>query len=369
MGIRYVPGEWNTVCDVCGFEYKATELKDRWDGAKVCARDWEPRHVLDFFKVQPDNTGVPWSRPEYSYALTVYTTNKVLAASETPQHYFDTTASGLLCMLPAANEGVRTNYSLQSASLDVPGVGTGWVPSTLTVTPNLLTAPDGTLSVDFIKPDVSLSQHRIVNSTAVIPTTGVVVTGSICAALDGVTYPYIVVQISDIFQSKGAVCYYNLLTGALVSTASLGTGTFISASARPIAPASGYSLSNAYLITVTGIITPPDTALALTVAPVNNTTLAAYNGDGVHGMYLWNGQLEVGSTPSGPLLTTTASVTRASADTFHAGTTHQYNIVNYAGANNVFVSSPSGITGSQVVTPGTTGSFQQDFTSNLWRRL
>lgn len=58
-------GTWNAVCAVCGFQFKADELKDRWDGVRVCTQDWEPRNILDFFKVKEDRSQtVPWSQPD-----------------------------------------------------------------------------------------------------------------------------------------------------------------------------------------------------------------------------------------------------------------------------------------------------------------
>lgn len=55
---------WNVICDVCGFKYKAYELKERWDGLMVCHLDWETRHPQDLIKIPKEDTSVPWSRPE-----------------------------------------------------------------------------------------------------------------------------------------------------------------------------------------------------------------------------------------------------------------------------------------------------------------
>lgn len=56
--------DWNAVCDVCGFTFKASQLKKRWDGVMVCENDWEMRHPQDFIKVPRPEQPVPWSRPE-----------------------------------------------------------------------------------------------------------------------------------------------------------------------------------------------------------------------------------------------------------------------------------------------------------------
>jgi hypothetical protein len=56
-------GDWNALCDVCGFKRKASEMKLRWDGLYVCPEDWEPRQPQDFVRGVPDNQTPPWTRP------------------------------------------------------------------------------------------------------------------------------------------------------------------------------------------------------------------------------------------------------------------------------------------------------------------
>ena len=63
-GVRFVAGQWNAICDVCGQKYKSGDMKKRWDGLMVCPHDWEPRHPQDFLRAVPDRQAVPWSRPE-----------------------------------------------------------------------------------------------------------------------------------------------------------------------------------------------------------------------------------------------------------------------------------------------------------------
>src|SRR5574341_879122 len=59
----YKPGDWNAICDVCGWKFKASELLKRWDGAMVCKADFETRHPQEVIKL-PVETNIPWSRPE-----------------------------------------------------------------------------------------------------------------------------------------------------------------------------------------------------------------------------------------------------------------------------------------------------------------
>lgn len=57
-------GDWNAICDVCGFKFKASELRKRWDNLMVCRKDYETRHPMDFQKVPHTEQPTPWTRPE-----------------------------------------------------------------------------------------------------------------------------------------------------------------------------------------------------------------------------------------------------------------------------------------------------------------
>lgn len=57
-------GDWNAICDVCGFKFKASDLKLRWDGLRVCEIDWERRHPQELIRPLPDEPKLPWTRPE-----------------------------------------------------------------------------------------------------------------------------------------------------------------------------------------------------------------------------------------------------------------------------------------------------------------
>lgn len=57
-------GSWNTICDVCGFKFKANDLKQRWDGLMVCNNDWEIRHPQELIRPIQDQAKLPWTRPE-----------------------------------------------------------------------------------------------------------------------------------------------------------------------------------------------------------------------------------------------------------------------------------------------------------------
>lgn len=58
------PGTWKSVCDVCGFWFASDQLKDRWDGLKVCRKDWEIKHPQLTIRVQPEHVAPLWTRPD-----------------------------------------------------------------------------------------------------------------------------------------------------------------------------------------------------------------------------------------------------------------------------------------------------------------
>jgi hypothetical protein len=60
----FKPGDWNAICDVCGFKFKGSQLMRRWDGAMVCHADFELRHPQDLIRIPTDNPSTSWSRPE-----------------------------------------------------------------------------------------------------------------------------------------------------------------------------------------------------------------------------------------------------------------------------------------------------------------
>jgi hypothetical protein len=61
---KYQAGQWNAVCDRCGFEFKSSELRKDWQGLMVCSKDYEARHPQDFIKTRAERPAPAWTRPE-----------------------------------------------------------------------------------------------------------------------------------------------------------------------------------------------------------------------------------------------------------------------------------------------------------------
>ncbi len=59
----FTSGQYNALCDRCGFKFKSSELKKDWQGLMVCSKDYEARHPQDFIKVRPEKAIPEWTRP------------------------------------------------------------------------------------------------------------------------------------------------------------------------------------------------------------------------------------------------------------------------------------------------------------------
>ena len=60
----YKPGQWNVHCDVCGFKFKSSEIKKRWDGLMVCHQDYELDHPQKFLRVPQEKITVDYVREQ-----------------------------------------------------------------------------------------------------------------------------------------------------------------------------------------------------------------------------------------------------------------------------------------------------------------
>ena len=61
---NWIPGNYWMICDVCGYKYRKSEMRERWDKAWVCEADWEPRHPQEFLRGRNEKISVPIPRPD-----------------------------------------------------------------------------------------------------------------------------------------------------------------------------------------------------------------------------------------------------------------------------------------------------------------
>lgn len=60
----YILGDWNAICQRCGFKHKASQMRLEWDGLRVCTECFELRHPADLIQIREDNPATPWASPE-----------------------------------------------------------------------------------------------------------------------------------------------------------------------------------------------------------------------------------------------------------------------------------------------------------------
>lgn len=139
-------GDNNVLCDVCGFKFKASQVKERWDGLIVCSKDFETRHSLDFIRPKTEKvTPKVVSSDDQEGRITPATTNQSPAAQATGNFltHFNTTSGALLCTLPAANhanfKGISVSYHLiiTSGSNNVTVSSASAIQGSTTVVPDI----------------------------------------------------------------------------------------------------------------------------------------------------------------------------------------------------------------------------------------
>jgi hypothetical protein len=67
MNSYFILGDSNAICDSCGFKFKQSMLRKRWDGAMVCDADWESRHPQDLIKARAERNHIKDARPVPEY--------------------------------------------------------------------------------------------------------------------------------------------------------------------------------------------------------------------------------------------------------------------------------------------------------------
>lgn len=60
-GIR--PGDYLYNCQICGFTYYASQIRQQWDGLRVCSKCFSPRHPQDYVRGVRDDMTVPFANP------------------------------------------------------------------------------------------------------------------------------------------------------------------------------------------------------------------------------------------------------------------------------------------------------------------
>jgi hypothetical protein len=191
-------------------------------------------------------------------------------------------ADGSLQFFPSV-----TNLLLQSQTF-----GTTWATARASVSSDATTAPDGTTTADKLVEDSTASNSHTLTQT--VTTTAASYTYSVYLKADTRTFAMLYHD-----QSNSAVAI-NLTTGVVAGNAGLGAP--ISSSVTAIG--NGW-----YRAAMT--ITATAATNTFRIYLMTDATTYSYTGNGTSGIYIYGAQLELGSTASTYIPTTTAAVTVA----------------------------------------------------------
>lgn len=197
------------------------------------------------------------------------------------------------------NEDQRANNALQAQTFD----NASWVKVAGATAPDVVNAPDGTLTADRFADNNTSSIHELQAATATF-TTGTTYTFSCHAKLDTAT----VIQIAPtaVGFTTNPFANFNLATGAVGTTG----GTITNASIEKLKDGWYRCWLTAAADASTGAV--PAMLLALTNNNPANIRRPTYVGPvGGNGLYLWGAQVEPGNFPSTYVPTTTIAVTRS----------------------------------------------------------
>ena len=188
-------------------------------------------------------------------------------------------------------EGAATNTILQSSSFE----NVVWSKSNLSVLSDLSSDPAGTTTTDLIVENVGGGAKTILqNALAVV--NGLTYTYSVYARIGARQYMYMVLDPTRF--SAGNV-YFDLINGISVNSGSVSS----SVQALP----NGW-----YRCAVTATATSSGTGFVASVSPsITLGDSGSYTGDGSTSISLFGAQLEIGTSTTSYIATTTVSVSRA----------------------------------------------------------
>lgn len=212
-------------------------------------------------------------------------------------------ASGLIETVPAniprftfnpvtlASEGLmieesRTNVLTYSEQFD----NATWVKGNTTVSSNVITAPDGTLTGDKLIENTATDQHVI--SQTFTP--------------NGSAYRFSI-YLKAAERSRVEVVAYNATNGNMGSSrVDLSTGTVVNGLSDTINPA-----GNGWYRVLTSNFQPTNGIATSIIVKIYDGNNFSYTGNGTAGIYIWGGQLENGIFETSYIPTTASQVTRS----------------------------------------------------------
>lgn len=305
---RISPGHWKVSC-----EAEVRKLRPSvFDYLNLMGL---PSLDLDFAGTQslsPVITSARQPSPAVSFAraseATYFGADGLLKIAADNEPRFDFDPVTLVCKGLLIEEA-RTNLLLYSEDLS----GSGWSASGASVSANAAASPDGSMTADKLVESATTATHYICRSASI--TSGVTYSVQFFAKAAERS----VVQ----FAVTSAVFPATHINFDLAAGTVSALGASISGSIVPLSD--GYFLCQA---TLTATATSATSFVYLVIA--NSPTMGrfeTYAGDGSSGLYLWGAQLEVGSSPTSYIPTTSAAASRSAdlASLAGAGFTSWFN--------------------------------------------
>lgn len=164
-----------------------------------------------------------------------------------------------------------------------------WIKTRSSISSNVTTAPDGTLTADKLIEDTATGTHYIYDQVSYV--SGQIYTFSVYAKAD--TRSNLLIQMpSGAFGGANKNAYFNLATGAVTTVSSGATANIENVG-------NGW-----YRCSVTSTATVTTTLNSIIAYLVLTGTTSSYTGDGTSGLYIWGAQIAIGSPTYLPTTTT-----------------------------------------------------------------
>lgn len=199
-------------------------------------------------------------------------------------------------------EEQRTNLLTYSEQFD----NDAWVKLRSNVTPNVITAPDGTLTADKLVEDTTASATHSVTRSALTVAKNVVSAFSIYVKAAERTKLRLRLNA---FGGETVACDFSLSDGIVSTPVIVGTGSSIGAFMTP----AGNGWFRCVLVGTPS--SSAATGVDCDVYLVSGAT-AGYTGDGTSGIYIWGAQLEAGSFPTSYVPSSVTFTGRSSTGTY-----------------------------------------------------